>query len=134
MFISVAVELEDEPAVEFDEVFMRHNHPMRVPVIMRVAQTHLRITMVCFTNHYLQSASQDFVQMKATTINNMLSCRATEIISLADISDVYNVSTGHDANEFIIRKIRHGTTLYFTSPMRDAIVKVSHLQVVLKGS
>ena len=93
--------------MEFDEVFMRHNHPMRVPVIMRIAETHLRITMV-----------------KATNINNFSSCRATEIVSLADISDVYNVATGHDANEFIIRKIRHGTTLYFTSATRDTIVKV----------
>lgn len=45
-------------------------------------------------------------------------------MSLADISDVYNVSTGQDPDEFIIRKIRHGITLYFSSPMRDAIIKV----------
>lgn len=67
--------------------------------------------------------------MKATTISNALSCRATEIIPLADISDVYNIATGRDANEFIIRKIRHGTTLYFTSQARDAIVKVGYLTV-----
>lgn len=51
-------------------------------------------------------------------------CRATEIIPLVDISDVYNVQTGQDAHEFIIRKIRHGSTLYFTSQQRDIIVKV----------
>jgi len=51
-------------------------------------------------------------------------CKLTEIVSLADISDVYNVSTGQDPDEFIIRKIRHGITLYFSSPMRDAIIKV----------
>lgn len=50
--------------------------------------------------------------------------KLTEIVSLADISDVYNVSTGQDPDEFIIRKIRHGITLYFSSPMRDAIIKV----------
>ena len=52
--------------------------------------------------------------------------KLTEIVSLADISDVYNVSTGQDPDEFIIRKIRHGITLYFSSPMRDAIIKVHH--------
>lgn len=56
--------------------------------------------------------------------SSTLACRATEIILLSDISDVYNVSTGHDPHEFIIRKIRQGSTLYFTSPYRDAIVKV----------
>lgn len=70
-----------------------------------------------FSSHYLQ--------LRATNVTNALSSRATEIISLADISDVYNVSTGRDVHEFIIRKIRHGTTLYFTSVDRDAIVKVS---------
>ncbi len=64
--------------------------------------------------------------MKATAISNSMSCRATEIIPLADISDIYNVATGHDANEFIIRKIRHGTTLYFTSSTRDSVVKVRY--------
>ncbi|KAJ3551785.1 hypothetical protein NM688_g4509 [Phlebia brevispora] len=104
--LQYAVKQEEEEALEFNEVFMRHNHPMRVPVIMRVAQSHIRITT-----------------MKATNINNALSCRATELIPLADISDVYNIATGHDANEFIIRKIRQGTTMYFTSQARDAIVK-----------
>lgn len=46
---------------------------------------------------------------------------------MADISDVYNVSTGQDPDEFIIRKIRHGITLYFSSPMRDAIIRVYRL-------
>ena len=54
----------------------------------------------------------------------LTTCKLTEIVSLADISDVYNVSTGQDPDEFIIRKIRHGITLYFSSPMRDAIIKV----------
>lgn len=53
-----------------------------------------------------------------------MSCRATDIISLTDINDVYNVSTGHETHEFIIRKTRHGTTMYFSSLARDSIVKV----------
>lgn len=63
-------------------------------------------------------------QTKALPISNLLSCKATEIIPLSDINDVYNVSTGHDSHEFIIRKIRQGLTLYFASPHRDSIVKV----------
>lgn len=57
-------------------------------------------------------------------ISNLLSCKATELVPLCDINDVYNVSTGHDSYEFIIRKIRQGVTLYFSSPYRDNIVKV----------
>jgi hypothetical protein len=53
-----------------------------------------------------------------------ITCKLTEIVPLADISDVYNVATGQDPDEFIIRKIRHGITLYFSSPMRDALIKV----------
>ncbi|THH31919.1 hypothetical protein EUX98_g2275 [Antrodiella citrinella] len=101
--LECAMEQENEQRDEFSEVTMRHNHPMRVPVTLQVATTHLRITT-----------------MKPSST---LACRATEIIHLSDISDVYNVSTGHDPHEFIIRKIRQGSTLYFTSPMRDVIVK-----------
>lgn len=50
--------------------------------------------------------------------------KAIEIIPLTDVSDAYNVSTGHELNEFVIRKTRHGSTLYFASPLREAIVKV----------
>ncbi|KAI0638553.1 hypothetical protein C8Q77DRAFT_1047292 [Trametes polyzona] len=98
--------LEDEPGEEYDDVTMRYTQPMRVPVTMRVAQSHIRITTT-----------------KAMPISNLLSCKATEIILLSDINDVYNVSIGHDPYEFIIRKIRQGVTLYFSSPRRDAIVK-----------
>ena len=38
--------LEAEPRTRFDEVTMRHTHPMRVPVSLEVAQSHLRITTV----------------------------------------------------------------------------------------
>lgn len=68
------------------------------------------------TNHLPQIIPQ--------SVATLATCRLTEIVSLTDISDVYNVSTGQDPDEFIIRKIRHGITLYFSSPMRDAIIKV----------
>lgn len=54
-----------------------------------------------------------------------MKAKAVELIPLVDISDAYNVSTGHDPSEFVIRKTRQGSTLYFVSPARDAIVKVS---------
>lgn len=54
----------------------------------------------------------------------MLGCKSVEIIPFSEISDVYNVSTGHDPSEFIIRKSRQSNTLYFSSSARDQIVKV----------
>jgi hypothetical protein len=68
-----------------------------------------------------------WLQVKAQPISPMFTCRSTEIITLTDVSDVYNVSTGHDPYEFIIRRSRQGITLYFSSPERDAIVKVSNM-------
>ncbi|KAG6896188.1 hypothetical protein C0992_009811 [Termitomyces sp. T32_za158] len=76
------------------------------PVILTVGTTHIRITSV-----------------KAQVISPGLSCKATEIIPLADISDIYNVATGMDTYEFIIRRSRGGVTEYFSSPSRDNIVK-----------
>ncbi|KAI0089247.1 hypothetical protein BDY19DRAFT_1089227 [Irpex rosettiformis] len=105
--LQYAIDQEHEDAQEFEEVYMRHNHPMRIPVTMHIGSSHLRITA-----------------LKTTPINNTLSCRATEIIPLADISDIYNVAIGNDTHEFVIRKIRHGSTLFFTSPYRDTIVKI----------
>ncbi|OCH94514.1 hypothetical protein OBBRIDRAFT_722708 [Obba rivulosa] len=104
--LQYAEDLEREPCETFREVTMRHTHPMRVPVTLNVAPSHLRITTT-----------------KAHQISNTLSCKATEIVPLADINDVYNVSTGQESHEFIIRKIRHGLTLFFSSSARDAIVK-----------
>lgn len=43
---------------------------------------------------------------------------------MADVSDAYNVSTGLDPHEFIIRLSRQGVISYFSSPHRDNIVKV----------
>jgi neurofibromin 1 len=64
------------------------------------------------------------VQVRAQPISPGLSCKSTEIIPLTDVSDVYNVSSiGQDAHEFIIRRAQQGTTVYFSSPSREAIVK-----------
>lgn len=64
-------------------------------------------------------------QRRTQTIWPDLPCLLNEIILLTDIGDVYNVSTGQDINEFIIRKSRYGGTLYFSSADRDLIVHVS---------
>ena len=40
------VGLESELSDNFDDVTMRQTHPMRVPVSMRVAQSHIRVTTV----------------------------------------------------------------------------------------
>lgn len=63
-------------------------------------------------------------QAKAQTIYRHLSCKTVEVIPFQDIGDIYNVSTGRDVNEFIIRRNRNGGTLYFSSEERDDIVKV----------
>ncbi|CCM02314.1 uncharacterized protein FIBRA_04405 [Fibroporia radiculosa] len=104
--LDYAIQMEEEQRMHFGDVTMRHAHPMRVPVSLEIAQSHLRITT-----------------MKAQTIGGSLTCKATEIVPLSEVNDVYNVSTGHDNNEFIIRKIRQGVTMYFSSTARDAIVK-----------
>ncbi|GBE80125.1 hypothetical protein SCP_0213280 [Sparassis crispa] len=104
--LSYAGDLEQEHRTPFTEVTMRHTHPMREPVTLIVATNHLRVTT-----------------MKAQPICNSLACKATEIVPLSDINDVYNVATGHESNEFIIRRVRHGVTLYFSSPLRGAVVQ-----------
>ena len=62
-------------------------------------------------------------QVKSLPISPGLSCKSTELIPLTDVSDIYNVSTGQELNEFIIRR-RQGVTVYFSSPSREPIVKV----------
>ncbi|KAI6130277.1 hypothetical protein EDD16DRAFT_1541379 [Pisolithus croceorrhizus] len=98
--------LEDENNSSFADVTMRQAHDIRMPVNMEVAVTHIRITSI-----------------RAVVISPSLSCKCTEIIPLADVSDVYNVSTGLDPNEFIIRLSKQSFTSYFSSQSRDAIVK-----------
>ncbi|KAG0709913.1 hypothetical protein DFH29DRAFT_1012634 [Suillus ampliporus] len=98
--------LEEEASTGYTEVTMRQAHEMRMPVTMEVAETYVRVTSI-----------------RAAVISPNLSCKSTEIISLADVSDAYNVSTGLDPYEFIIRRSKQGVTSYFSSPQRDSIVK-----------
>ncbi|KAF8207849.1 hypothetical protein K438DRAFT_2013261 [Mycena galopus ATCC 62051] len=99
-------QLEHEVGEQFADISMRLQQ-MRFPIILLVGETHVRITSV-----------------RAQPISPGLSCKSTEIIPLSDVSDVYNVSSiGQDAHEFIIRRAQQGTTVYFSSPSREAIVK-----------
>ncbi|KAG1876130.1 hypothetical protein C8R48DRAFT_830907 [Suillus tomentosus] len=98
--------LEEEGITGYTEVTMRQAHEMRMPVTMEVADTHVRVTSI-----------------RAAVISPNLNCKSTEIISLADVSDAYNVSTGLDPYEFIIRISKQGVTSYLSSPQRDNIVK-----------
>ncbi|KAF7352222.1 hypothetical protein MVEN_01185600 [Mycena venus] len=96
--------LEHEVGEQFADISMRLQQ-MRFPIILLVGETHVRITSV-----------------RAQPISPGLSCKSTEIIPLTDVSDVYNVSSiGQDAHEFIIRRAQQGTTVYFSSPSREAI-------------
>ncbi|KAL5507799.1 IRA2 [Sanghuangporus vaninii] len=104
--LKTAYNLEQEEKEVFKEVMLRQAHLTKVPVNLAVAQSHLRIDSVKAQNVYAQ-----------------FSCKTTEIIPFGDIGDIYNVATGRDANEFIIRRNRNGGTLYFSSPDRDHIVK-----------
>ncbi|KAJ6515229.1 hypothetical protein C8R45DRAFT_1049017 [Mycena sanguinolenta] len=98
------LQLEREIGVQFSDISMRLQQ-MRFPIILLISETHIRVTSV-----------------RAQTISPGLSCKSTEIIPLADVSDVYNVSSiGQDAHEFIIRRAQQGTTVYFSSPSREAI-------------
>ncbi|GLB34218.1 putative GTPase-activator protein for Ras-like GTPases [Lyophyllum shimeji] len=96
--------LEQQPQETFLEATMKMIQPR--PIILTVSATHIRITSV-----------------KAQLISPNLTCKATEIIHLADISDIYNVATGMDTCEFIIRRCRGGVTEYFSSPARESIVR-----------
>ncbi|KAG1755407.1 hypothetical protein EDB19DRAFT_1661084 [Suillus lakei] len=98
--------LEEEASTGYTEVTMRQAHEMRMPVTMEVAETYVRVTSI-----------------RAAVISPNLNCKSTEIVSLADVSDAYNVSTGIDPYEFIIRRSKQGVTSYFSSPQRDSIVK-----------
>ncbi|KAJ7821199.1 hypothetical protein B0H14DRAFT_2831907 [Mycena olivaceomarginata] len=102
----LVLQLEHEVGEQFADISMRLQQ-MRFPIILLVGETHVRITSV-----------------RAQPISPGLSCKSTEIIPLTDVSDVYNVSSiGQDAHEFIIRRAQQGTTVYFSSPSREAIVK-----------
>ncbi|KAG8905759.1 Ras GTPase activating protein ira2 [Tulasnella sp. 403] len=104
--MSYPVGLEREAKETFLEVKKLDRHRMSVPISLQVGATHLRITST-----------------KPKQIWGSSACKLTEIILLTDVDDVYNVSTGHEVNEFVIRRNRTGGTMYFSSPTRDAIVK-----------
>ncbi|KAF8635007.1 hypothetical protein AX15_000591 [Amanita polypyramis BW_CC] len=103
--LAYAESLEAEPRQIFHDVMMKVGY-MRMPVTLEVGASHLRITSV-----------------GKTSISHGLLCNSTEVIPLMDVSDIYNVSTGQDLNEFIIRRSRQAMTMYFASSARDAIVK-----------
>ncbi|KAJ3987640.1 hypothetical protein F5890DRAFT_1563214 [Lentinula detonsa] len=100
-----ALSLEQEQSDLFTDVTMK-THQTRTPVLLTVGQTHIRITSV-----------------RTLNISPGLACKSTEIILLVDVSDVYNVQTGLETNEFIIRRSRQGDTIYFTSPHRETIIR-----------
>ncbi|KAG8981934.1 Ras GTPase activating protein ira2 [Tulasnella sp. 425] len=100
------VGLERGLSEPFVDVKKLDRHKMSVPITLHIGSSHLRITST-----------------KPKQIWGSASSKLTEVVSLADIDDVYNVSTGHEVNEFVIRRNRAGGTMYFSSPSRDAIVK-----------
>ncbi|KAJ7302887.1 hypothetical protein DFH08DRAFT_70201 [Mycena albidolilacea] len=98
-----AAALESEVGEQFADISMRLQQ-MRFPIILFVGETHVRI-----------------ISVRAQPISPSLSCKSTEIIPLTDISEVSSI--GQDKHEFIIRRAQQGTTVYFSSPSREAIVK-----------
>ncbi|KAL0070247.1 Ras GTPase activating protein ira2 [Marasmius tenuissimus] len=104
--LSDPLSLEQEGSDMFTDVTWKSNDQARVAVELAVGVTHVRITSA-----------------RAMPVCTGLVCRPTEIVLLAEISDVYNVQTGQEVNEFIIRRSRQGDTLYFSSPARDMIIK-----------
>lgn len=100
-----------------------------MPVQLLVCSTHIRVTSVSsryyssFTIVDLSITTSLSIKIKSLPISPALSCKSTELIPLADVSDIYNVSTGHELHEFIIRR-RQGVTVYFSSQSREQIVKV----------
>ncbi|KAF5369620.1 hypothetical protein D9757_010458 [Collybiopsis confluens] len=97
--------LEQEQADMFTDVTMKAQQA-RMPIHLNVGATHIRITSV-----------------RTLNIAPGLACKSCEIVLLADVSDVYNVQTGLETNEFIIRRSRQGDTIYFTSPHRESIIR-----------
>ncbi|KAF9527976.1 hypothetical protein CPB83DRAFT_363170 [Crepidotus variabilis] len=101
--LSKPVSLEQEAHESFSDVTMRT--AARIPVVLRVGSSHIRVTSI-----------------RSLPVSPGVSCKSTELIPLTDVSDIYNVSTGQDVHEFIIRR-RQGVTVYFSSPSREQIVK-----------
>ncbi|KIY51663.1 hypothetical protein FISHEDRAFT_36865 [Fistulina hepatica ATCC 64428] len=108
--LSKSLRLEHEPVEYFDDVYIRE-HDVRSPVILGVGSSHIRITT-----------------MKAESISTTLAYKSVDIIPFNDVADVYNVSTGIESNEFIVRRRRHAVTNYFNSISRDLVVKAIRTQ------
>ncbi|KAG8886533.1 Ras GTPase activating protein ira2 [Tulasnella sp. 331] len=112
--------MERETSEKFYEVKRLDRHRMSLPVALQVGVTHLRITSAPIRNPRLTT---NLEKTKPKLIWGGLNSKLTEIIMLSDVDDVYNVSTGQETNEFVIRRNRSGGTMYFSSPARDAVVK-----------
>lgn len=100
-----AADLDMEKSIIFEEVAQQSRHSIRLPISLIIYETYLRI-----------------VSFRSQPIWPGLECHVNEIILFSDIGDVYNISTGHEPNEFIVRRSRYGGTLYFSSLERDVIV------------
>ncbi|TDL29911.1 hypothetical protein BD410DRAFT_780416, partial [Rickenella mellea] len=108
--LEYASHLEQEQGDVFSDLTLRQAQLMKMRVDVKIAQTYIRITSV-----------------KAQVIFPNLAGKITEIVPLSDVDDIYNVTTGRDANEFIVRRSRNGGTLYFASPEREQIIKAIRL-------
>jgi neurofibromin 1 len=98
--------LEREINESFTDVLLLDKHRIKIPVSLVVGTTHLRIT----TN-------------EPQVIFPSMQCRLTEIIYFSDIDDIYNVASGIEGNEFVIRRSRGSGTVYFASIARESVVK-----------
>lgn len=114
--MSLEKELEDT----FLEVSMKC--PQLQPVILEVGANTIRITSVSSLSDRDDNCT-NLWKIKTQRITPGLACKAIEVIPLNDISDIYNVAVGSE-HEFIIRQTRH-STIFFSSPVRDLLVKVS---------
>ncbi|KAJ3504772.1 hypothetical protein NLJ89_g7765 [Agrocybe chaxingu] len=96
--LAYPVSLEQEVHESFSDVTLKSS--VRIPVVLELTPW----------------------KVKSLPISPGLSCKSTELIPLTDVSDIYNVSTGAEPYEFIIRR-RQGLTMYLSSPAREQIVK-----------
>ena len=115
--------LESENYTAFECEQHQRNH-LRIPMIMHVGVSHIRITSV--SGWYVSTHSADNErQVKTQTIYPNLSCKTVEIIPLVEIGDVSFVSSRSDTPDFLIRRVVNSSTVSFSSSHRDEIVKVT---------
>lgn len=60
------VALEEEARDQFPEVTLRQGHPMRVPVALQIATSHLRVTTVMNKSFELPRASHKYSFLEQT--------------------------------------------------------------------